>query len=463
LLTYSLEKIVGWKWPIVRDPNPLCLECSMTIRCSAVAAFVAVLILCAADPALAASKAGSDSSKIDRLVQRLESLEKLVKSQQKELDEQNRKISAQDEELKSAKKKTVSAEAAPEAKGANPAPTPSRKPVVVASESTTVPGTSIQGPAKSEQEERPEINVLPDAGGVLTPKGVLMYENSAEYTNTTSNLFSFNGVQLAQAVLVGAISASSARRQVIQDSSRFRMGLTNRLEADVRVPYIYRNDATTTTSSGSSSKAAIEGHGLGDIDMGLAYQLNRGLGGWPFFVGNLRYKSTTGDGPYDVPFDANNISTRLPLGTGFNSVEGSLTAIKVTDPAVLFGNLGYVQSIGEDINKNFNDTHIGKVSPGPVVNASGGLGFSINQDSSFTLGYKHSYVFPTYQQAYKISDGSNQESRSDTLQVGAFLFGASYRVNPKVNLNFTAEIGATRDAPDVHVGLRVPIEVGKLY
>jgi len=443
-------------------------------KASLVAAVVlASFLLCGNVSAKTAKpvKAAS-SSEIQELIKRLEPLEKLVKEQQKTLDAQSRKIAEQEEELKNYKKTVSAAEAssAPAATETRTTATKSTareakgKPVVVAQESAAVQGNAISGPPKAE-EERPEINVLPDAGGVLTPKGMLMYENSAEYTNTTSNVFSVGGVQVAEAVLVGVINASSARRQVVQDSSRLRLGILNRLEADVRVPYVYRNDSSTTTIVGGtgSSHSAIEGHGLGDIDFGLAYQLNRGRGGWPFFIGNLRYKSDTGDGPYDVPYDANNIASRLPTGTGFQSAEGSVTMIKVTDPAVLFANLGYVHSFGEDINKTFNNTRILDVAPGPVFNASGGLGFSINQETSFTLGYKHSYVMPTYQHAINTTDGSSVESRSDSLNVGAFLFGASYRVNPKVNLNFTAEVGATRDAPDVHLGLRVPIQVGKMY
>ncbi len=180
-------------------------------------------------------------------------------------------------------------------------------------------------------------------------------------------------------------------------------------------------------------------------------------------MGNLRYKSDTGEGPYDIEYDADNIAKTLPTGSGFQSVEGSVTVIKVTDPAVLFGNLGYVHSLSEDVDKDYNTTRILNVSPGDVINASGGLGFSINQETSFSLGYKHSYVFPTYQDAINTTNGDFIKSRSDTLQVGSFMVGTSYRLSPVVSLNFTTEVGATRDAPDVHVGLRIPVRLGQLF
>ncbi len=417
---------------------------------------------------------------MQQVIDRLSALEKLVKTQQQTLDEQKKKIAVQEKELKTYKKAAASDEAQPSGKKhrsaqatassqapvAAAAPQPQAAPVSQPSTKTVASsaGTSITAPPETEEKQRPQINVLPDAGSVLTPKGVLMYENSLEYTNTTNNVFTFDGVQVSSVVLVGNINATSARRQLIQDSSRFRMGLTDRLEADVRVPYVYRNDQTTSTViGGASTSNRIEGHDIGDIDMGLAYQINRGREGWPFLVANLRYKSDTGTGPYDVTYDSNNVALSLPTGTGFHSAEASLTLIKVTDPAVLFTNLGYVHSFGRDIDKTFNTTRILDVTPGSAINFSGGLGFSINQDTSFTLGYKHSYVFGTEQTAMDTGSGSIVRTKSDDQNVGALLIGASYRVTPKTNVNFTVEVGATRDAPDVHVGLRVPFELAQFY
>ena len=340
------------------------------------------------------------------------------------------------------------------------APVPSKK---VAEQAAAPTATSIVAPPK--EEKRPEVAILPDAGGVLTPKGVLMYENSLEYVNTTSNVFTFNGVQVAEVVFIGVTNATTAKRQVLQDSNRFRLGITNSLEADFRVPYVYRNDTTseTNTSTNTTTRTTIEGDGIGDIDGGLAYQINRGKDGWPFLVGNVRYKANNADGPFDVSYDANSVAEKLPTGTGYHSVEGSLTAIKVSDPAVLFSNLGYVHNFSDEVNKTFGNTKVIELSPGDAINASAGLGFSINPETSFTLGYKHSYVLPTTQYNQKVSTGEFSESESDSASVGALLVGASYRFSPITSLNMNVEVGATREAPDVRVGLRIPIRLGTLF
>ncbi len=315
--------------------------------------------------------------------------------------------------------------------------------------------------APEKKVTRPDIPALANAGGVLTPKGELVYENTLEYLNTTNNVFTFDGVELAELVFVGVTNTSTAVRQILQDSHRLRLGLTNRLEADIRIPYVYRNDRNTNTST--SAKTTIEGNGIGDIDFGVAYQMNEGKENWPFFVGNLRYKTNNADGPFDVSYDANNVAEDLPTGTGFHSVEASLTAIKVSDPAVLFANLGYVYNFSRSIEKSFGNTRVFDVDPGNAVNASAGMGFSINPDLSFTLGYKHSYVFSTTQESQTISTGVYSTSESDDSNVGALIVGASYNINPFTSLNMNVEIGATREAPDVRVGFRVPIKLGKVF
>lgn len=331
------------------------------------------------------------------------------------------------------------------------------------SDAAPATGTSVIAPKK--ETTRPEVPVLANAGGVLTPKGVLMYENTLEYLNTTSNVFTFDGVKVAELVFIGVTNATTATRQVLQDSNRFRLGLTDRLEADVRVPYVYRNDRNTDTDTNTNvtTKTTIEGDGIGDIDGGIAYQFNDAKDGWPFLVGNLRYKANNADGPFDVTYNASNVATELPTGTGFHSVEASLTAIKVSDPAVLFGNLGYVYNAERSIDKTFGNTRILDVNPGDAINASAGFGFSVNKDLSFTLGYKHSYVFSTEQDSQAVSTGVYSTSESDAANVGALMVGGNYRINPIVSLGMNVEIGATREAPDVRVGFRIPIRLGTLF
>jgi hypothetical protein len=425
-------------------------------------------------PSWGASDVQSD---IKRLEKRLGEQEKLVEQQQRLLEAQAKEIGKQkvliDSLTEASSKTAAETRTLDEAKASPTAPkkktafmSSSKKRGAARHEAHARPterASSLVQPrvVASEEVERPQVDALANQGGVLSPPGVLTFENTIEYTNTTRNLFAFNGVELAQVVLVGGITASSARHQIVQETARLRLGLTDRLEVDVHAPFVYRNDALTNTVTSSSTTTSVEGTNLGDIDAGLAYQLNQGRQGWPFLIGNLRYKANNADGPFDVPYNSSNIARKLPTGTGFQTVEASMTAIKVSDPAVLFGNLGYVYDMPRDINKDFNGVYVGHVKPGDAINALAGFGFAVNPDISFSLGYKHSFVLSTTQKTTQ--SGVTSKTRSGTSQVGALTFGLSYAVSPETSVNFNVETGVTNDAPDVHLIFRVPIHLGELF
>ena len=92
----------------------------------------------------------------------------------------------------------------------------------------------------------------------------------------------------------------------------------------------------------------------------------------------------------------------------------------------------------------------GTIDPGDSITASLGMGFSINDETSFSLGYSHSVVTETTQ-------NGNTLGNTDFLQVGTTTFGYSYQVNDRVGLNFNVATGVTDDAPDLQATLRVPI------
>jgi outer membrane translocation and assembly module TamA len=94
---------------------------------------------------------------------------------------------------------------------------------------------------------------------------------------------------------------------------------------------------------------------------------------------------------------------------------------------------------------------IGEVDPGDALSGTLGLGFAFNERTSVSFGYSHDWVFETETEV----NGEVQKSRD--LQVGSFLFGISHRLDEMTTMNFNVEVGATEDAPDVRVALRVPI------
>src|SRR5699024_8718036 len=119
-------------------------------------------------------------------------------------------------------------------------------------------------------------------------------------------------------------------QDILTSALTARLGVTDRFELEAKVPYVYRSSTRNITvpvasgGSGTAVERQMSGSGLGDIELAMHYQLNGGDTG-PFFVGNLRFKSTTGKGPFEVERNALGVALEPSLGSGFYSVTPSLT------------------------------------------------------------------------------------------------------------------------------------------
>jgi hypothetical protein len=310
------------------------------------------------------------------------------------------------------------------------------------------------GEPPAQQPPRPEVQAIPELGGVLTPKGTLVLEPSIQYSHSQVNRFTFVGVEILDTFLIGLLEAQDADRDLYQAAVTARYGITDRLEVELKLPYIYRDDRISfiipQVDPDAQLTQDVDGDGIGDIEFGLHYQINSGLEDWPIFIGNLRYKSTTGKGPFDVDRGANGLETELATGSGFHAIEPSVTILYPNDPVVFFGNFGYLFHLPDDVDKTFNDQTIGEVDPGDAFRMSLGMAYSINERSSFTLGYKHDFIGET------TTEVNGVELSSSSLSVGSLLLGYSYQINDYTSANLNFELGVTDDAPDVLMTLRVP-------
>ncbi len=310
---------------------------------------------------------------------------------------------------------------------------------------------------------RPEVAAIPEVGGVLTPPGRVLIEPSFQFSNSQVNRFTFLGVEILDTFLIGVIEAEDVDRDVFSPALDFRTGITRRLEVSLKIPYVYREERRSGTipqlnaQDPVSIEREVDGDGLGDIELGLHYQLNEGRRGI-FYVANLRYKSTTGEGPFEVPYDDNALEEKAATGSGFHGIEPSLTVLVASDPAVFYGNVGYLFNLGDDVDTTIgagdNARRIGRVDPGDALRMSFGMSLAVNPKAAVSFGYKHDFIRETE------SEINGVEFRSSSLDVGSLLLGFSHALGPRSSLAANLEFGITADAPDVTVTIRLPFAFG---
>jgi hypothetical protein len=399
------------------------------------------------------------------IAEKVNQLAKMLEQQSSALNKLENKLSERDKEIEGLRAQLNSKDKAPEQttflmSSAQAAEEDNTKPVKKQKRGASRSAARSQAAAPQQvgeaprDDKPPEVPLLANVGGVLTPYGHVTLEPFMDYARSSVNTFTFQGNNIVAAFLIGQITAARTARDIVSTGTTIRAGLTDRFEMDAKIPFVGRQDAFTNTipnSGGVTNTNTRNGYGLGDIEVGAHYQINDGQSDWPYFVGNLRYKSDTGRSPYDVPYNDDGTASYLPTGSGFNAVQPSITMIYPTDPAVLFANLGYTHSFGKDINKSIAGNSIGSVDPGDTYTASVGMGVALNDRLSFTLGYAHDHVRPT------ITKIAGVDQRSDVLEVGSALTGASFKVNESVSVNLSLAAGVTNDAPDAQVSVRVPV------
>jgi len=312
-----------------------------------------------------------------------------------------------------------------------------------------------EAPPKPPEEPPQVVQSLPQGIAVLTPEGRFTFMPSLEYTQTTNNRLVFAGIVIVPGINLGEVTATTDDRSIVSAVMDLRYGITSRLEVEARVPFTFSDDRATFLVQGPQNAATqsiyISNSGIGDIEFGARYQINSGTEDWPVFVANGRFKMDTGTGPFDIRRDLAGIARSVPLGSGFNAIEGGFSMLKLSDPIVLYASTNFIYQLPKDINKVIANVPVGHVDPSSSVNLTMGFGFAINPDFSFSLGYEHNHVFP------QTTELGTTIQETTSLEVGAMTLGMAYRLSPTMSVNANFEFGVTQYAPDVRAVFSIPI------
>lgn len=302
---------------------------------------------------------------------------------------------------------------------------------------------------RPREDTRPDVGILFDRPGLLTPRGHWLLDSSVQYVNSSSQRVAVAGYSFIPAIVVGAIDVREVTNETGISSASLRYGATHRSEIEVRVPYLWRHDAIRRRPliEGATADELFEtsGSGVGDAEITWRTQFNSPVETAPVFIGSLRVRAPTGEHGFEIPRDpATGIATRLPTGSGFWGVEAGLSAIYRTDPAVFFSSVSYLWNI----SRNHGLDH-GRIDPGDIIGLDFGMGYAVSDRLSFTLGYEHNLVLPT--------DAPGAGSQTDTrLHLGSLLFGYSLRLNDRSSLQISLGAGITEEAPDMQLSFRMP-------
>jgi hypothetical protein len=279
------------------------------------------------------------------------------------------------------------------------------------------------------------------------------FEYRLAWAHFSRNVIFIDGVAILPVLVVGQVAVEHVRRDVLMASIAGRWGLTDKLQVELKLPFRYQRDTSAIPDANPPQAERVSDRGIGDLEVGAFYELPAPAGRRTKMVAGLRLKTRTGKDVFEI-----NPAKELAMGTGFYSVRTSLTAIQVSDPAVIFGTIGWTHNFPRrNLLITFQDPETGQpvqgqasFYPGSSFEGGVGLAYALNPKLSLNSQFSASYTRVT-----KVQSGGRRVNVIGTsLTVGSFRVGAVWVNSPRCTTEFSVDNGLTTDAPDMVVELR---------
>jgi hypothetical protein len=298
----------------------------------------------------------------------------------------------------------------------------------------------------------------------------LVIENGLTYNRYDRKQLTLNGFLALDAIFLGNIAIENVESDTMNYNFAARWGVTPKLTLNLDAPYLWRKTVYQKGGAGGAAGAIAQeettGSGLGDITLSGNFLMLPEAVGRPEMVLNAGVTLPTGQEPYGIPwrvlerddddFIRFAVPEEQPTGNGAYQASIGVSAVKTSDPAILYGNIGYTYSFDssfDDIDNNPDTVNPGDVKLGDSFYFGAGVAFAFNERTSFSMSLSNRLSARTRTrydgQPWTKVIGSDANS-------ALFNLGVTYALSEKATMVGLLGIGLTPDAPDFTLGFRVP-------
>lgn len=302
----------------------------------------------------------------------------------------------------------------------------------------------------STEQEDPILQpgALRQARAVLIGAGRLEIEPSFTFRHRHRNRLALRGLDLIENIFIGNVEVQRVRRSTLTTAVSARLGITDRLQLNLAVPYSYVFNQTLLLPEvqrelGEEVETTADSGDIGDLDIGFSYHLLQEGQRFEWLpvdvIASVSLKTDTGQSPFEA--DPDEFST----GTGFFGVRSGLTMVKVLDPAALFATVSYFYHIPSSRNVGAFD----RVNPPDDVAWSAGFSWAMNPSLSLSTRVENRFIQKTEIDGLTI-DGSDQITAS-------LVTGLTLRTSRRTSVDLSASVGLTDDSPDFAFRMSIPL------
>lgn len=328
--------------------------------------------------------------------------------------------------------------------------------------------TAAEAAEAREASMRSVEDVKQQVGAVFDRR--LTLENSVSYNRYDRKQLTLTGFLALDAIFLGNIAIENVESDTLTYNFAARYGISPRMTLNLDVPYIARRTVYQKGGAGGSAGAVAQedtqGHGLGDITVSGNYRMFTESTRWPETVLTLGVTAPTGREPYGVSWKVLErddegfirfaVPEKEPTGNGVWQANVGMSVVKTADPAILFGNFGYIHSFRnsfDDLDNNPDTVNPGDVQLGRSFYFGAGVAFAFNERTSLSISYSDKLSA----RARTRYDGEpwTRIIGSDA-NAAMFNLGVTYALNQHTTLVSTLGIGLTPDAPDFNLVFKVP-------
>jgi hypothetical protein len=278
---------------------------------------------------------------------------------------------------------------------------------------------------------------LIDRGGLVLPSGTFEVDASMSYSHSSAEALTIDGFTIFPVLIVGDVVSERIRRDTMTAAATARVGLPWDMQAELRVPYIH-DESSRLSASGEEEQ--LSRSGLGDIELALSRQLWSASDGGLDLLGTLRWKTTTGDDAFGASRE------QLALGSGFNSLSASMTAVSVLDPVVLFGGLSYTRTLADEKSEV-------RIAPGDAFGLQFGTALALNLDTSINFAFG--------QQFTRRTEVNGHELPGSYVNTGTLSIGLSRVLMSGTSFDTSLVIGLSEDSPDLQLAFSMPFRAAR--
>lgn len=293
-------------------------------------------------------------------------------------------------------------------------------------------------------------------------------EDDLTYNHYDRAELTLNGFLALNSIFLGNIAIDRVTSDSLTNDLIGRYAISPRLSLNLDVPYVGRNTDYQQGGAGGSAAALDEasstGKGLGDVNFSVNYKVFTESAYRPDTVLTLGVTAPTGQAPYGIKwtnvassqYEEFAVPNKQPTGNGVWQAAFGSSFVKTMDPAIVFGNIGYIHSFTRSFNDIDTDPQV--TTPGSVMLADiyyfgAGLAFAFNDRTSLSLSFSDRI---NGKDSLRAVGGPWTKIIGSQANAATLNVGFTYALSAHTTIVTLLGMGMTPDAPDFTLTFKIP-------